>query len=233
MYLSRLILDPQHRGVRRELGDVVALHKTIMSAFPDAAGPQARAALGVLWRLELGPRSAAPCLLVQSAVAPDWSRLPAGYLAPVDGASVKEMDAPLAAIRPGMQLRFRLAANATRKIDTKSAADGARRNGRRVPLRGDDAVIAWLVRHAERAGIELAADPGGTGLALIVRPLGDLVGGSAGDGLRGPRVTIRGFLLEGLLTVMDAELLRWAIAEGIGPAKAYGFGLLSVAPVGP
>ena len=232
MYLSQLILDPHLPGVRRELGDVVALHKRIMSVFPSGAGPQVRAALGVLWRLELAPRFAEPHLLVQSAAAPDWSRLPAGYLVPQGGAAVKEIDAAVAAIRNGMHLRYRLVANPARKIDTKSAPDGARRNGRRVPVRGDDAVVAWLVRHAERAGFELAADDAGTGPAVVVRPLGDVVGGSARPGLGRPRVTVRGFLLDGQLTVTDAERLRRAIAEGIGPAKAYGFGLLSVAPVG-
>jgi CRISPR system Cascade subunit CasE len=34
-----------------------------------------------------------------------------------------------------------------------------------------------------------------------------------------------------LLEITDAERFRAALAAGIGPAKAYGFGLLSVAPV--
>ena len=36
---------------------------------------------------------------------------------------------------------------------------------------------------------------------------------------------------DGELIVTDAEKLRETVANGIGPQKAYGFGLLSLAPV--
>ena len=44
-------------------------------------------------------------------------------------------------------------------------------------------------------------------------------------------VTIRAVVFEGILKVTDAELFRSALASGIGPAKAYGCGLLTLAPV--
>ena len=36
MYLSRLILDVRQPRVRRDLSDVYRLHRTILSAFPQA-----------------------------------------------------------------------------------------------------------------------------------------------------------------------------------------------------
>jgi len=36
---------------------------------------------------------------------------------------------------------------------------------------------------------------------------------------------------EGILEVTDAEKFRQSLKQGIGTGKAYGFGLLSVAPV--
>jgi CRISPR system Cascade subunit CasE len=44
-------------------------------------------------------------------------------------------------------------------------------------------------------------------------------------------VTLAGVLFEGLLEVTDPDNLRLAIREGIGPGKAIGCGLLSVAPL--
>lgn len=41
----------------------------------------------------------------------------------------------------------------------------------------------------------------------------------------------RSALLEGVLTVTDAELFTKTVLTGIGPAKAFGFGLLSVLPL--
>jgi len=37
-------------------------------------------------------------------------------------------------------------------------------------------------------------------------------------------------LFEGVLLCTDPDKLRQAIINGIGPAKAFGFGLLSIAP---
>ena len=83
MYLSRLVLNPRSRVVRRDLADCQSLHRTVLSAFPVTGdGVGARAEFGVLHRLEPSRFGTAPALLVQSAEAPDWSRLPPEYLAP-------------------------------------------------------------------------------------------------------------------------------------------------------
>ena len=44
------------------------------------------------------------------------------------------------------------------------------------------------------------------------------------------RLTFGAALFEGVLEIMDAEVFRQTLAEGIGSGKAYGFGLLSIAP---
>jgi CRISPR system Cascade subunit CasE len=51
--------------------------------------------------------------------------------------------------------------------------------------------------------------------------------GSRGDAV----VTFASVRFEGVLEVRDADRFREALANGIGPGKAYGFGLLSIAPV--
>jgi len=141
MMLTRLFLNAHSRDVQRALGDSHALHSRVMSMFPvvDAAAP--RASLGVLHRLDSSDGGAVLQLLVQSKARPDATKLPAGFLDPAAGAdavSSTDLAPVLAAIQPGARFRFRLRANPTRKIDTKTGPDGKRRNGKRVPVRGED-----------------------------------------------------------------------------------------------
>jgi len=190
-----------------------------MRAFPEECeGQSARAVFQVLHRVEINRRMGQVQLYVQSRERPNWESLPAGYLAPDEsGATAKEVGSLYSRIREGRVLRFRLRANPTRKIDTKSAADGRRRHGRRVPVRGEEAQVEWLARQAQRCGFALVeATVALSGSAELSR--------SHSTGR-----TFQGVLYEGHLVVRQLELFRRALAEGIGPAKAFGFGLLSIA----
>lgn len=243
MYLSRLVLNPGLRAVRNDLADCQAMHRRIMSAFPDLGRrPGPRAELGVLYRVEAEARSGDLVVIVQSRDRPDWSRLPDGYLREVRGETLnpacKLLDEQYASIETGGRLRFRLRVNPTRKIDTRSGPDGRRRNGRRVELRDDSARIAWLQRKAGECGFEILtvrADPRVPDVLVLAEAK---VGGSRPVTSTGrevvstSRLTFRPVLFEGELKVTDVALFRATLAAGIGPGKAYGLGLLSVAPAG-
>lgn len=238
MYLSRLILNPRCRAVQNDLADCQAMHRTVMSLFGQVGGEGARAALGVLHRLEIDNHGGRLRLLVQSAERPDFTHLPANYLAATTepNPECKPLDEAYRSLRAGRTLRFRLLANPTRKIDTKSSPEGKRNNGQRVPLRHEKDQLAWLARKAEASGFRLrqvAASPPGEGTAQVpavrASPAGRL-GQPPRRTSPGSRITVEAVLFEGLLEVTDAEALRAALAVGIGPGKAYGCGLLSVAP---
>lgn len=221
MYLSRLRLNPLSRDVARDISDVVQMHRTIMKAFPAAPqGESPREYFEVLHRLEVDPRSGAITLYVQSAAEPAWDQLPTGYV--VENGrpewSAKRVDHLYQAIEKGQRLRFRLRANATRKIDTKSGPDGVRRHGRRVPVRGEDAQIAWLQRQGARYGFAICT------ISVVSSGSPEL------HRSRSSGQTFQGVLFEGTLEVTDAQAFQDALASGIGPGKAFGFGLLSVAP---
>ncbi|HZJ03871.1 MAG TPA: type I-E CRISPR-associated protein Cas6/Cse3/CasE [Nocardioidaceae bacterium] len=49
----------------------------------------------------------------------------------------------------------------------------------------------------------------------------------------GKRVVLQTATFEGQLTVTNATALRASLLDGIGPAKAYGCGLLTLAPLQP
>lgn len=228
-FLSRLILEPRSREVQRDLSDAQRLHRRVMSGFPDV-GESARKALGVLFRVESGPQGVT--LLVQSQAAPEWSKLPDGYLATDwfggQPAAVTGLDGLLARCVAGAELRFRLRANPTRCIDSKSGPDGEKRRGKRVPLRKEESRLDWLRRKAGMSGFEVVEVHGGGAPVLdAMQREPTVVRGRRETGL----VTIEGVLFEGRLRVVDAQAFRAALVDGVGRGRAYGFGLLSVAPL--
>jgi CRISPR system Cascade subunit CasE len=238
MMLSRLILNSRSPEVRRDLGDAQQLHRTTMSGFPQAPAGIAdpRPHFGVLFRLEAEPRGTDARLLVQSRLVPDWSRLPLYYLSPdrTDGPNpaVKDISEVYQALAAGMILRFRLRANPTRKIDTKTGPDGHRRNGRRVELRTEQDQIGWLRRKGDQGGFTLLSvntDPAVFNVRVTEegKQSGWRSTMHAGDR---HVVTFASVLFEGLLRINDAVAFSETLENGVGTGKAHGFGLVSIAP---
>lgn len=225
LYLSQLRLDPRHHLVQRALADCHALHQHLMTGLPTAATDQARAEFGVLYRIDVDRASGMPTLLVQTAARPDWTRLGASGLLRERAPEPKAIAAAYEAIAGGQRLRFRLRANPTRRVNQSRAGTDAKA-GKRVEVRGEDAQRAWFERKAEQSGFRV--------LDLGVRP-GDALGPKQGGWRREDeerrKLTFATVLFDGILEVTDAEQFRAALRQGIGSGKAYGFGLLSVAPV--
>jgi CRISPR system Cascade subunit CasE len=204
MHLTRLRLDPHNAQARRDLADPYDMHRTLVRAFvSDAREKPPR----ILWRLEPSQAWDQPVVLVQSLEAGDWAFLSSvpGYLKPANGAVVGKAIDPAALLRPEACLRFRLTANPT-----------VTREGKRLGLVGPDAQLEWLHRQGRRHGFEVQA-------ALV----------TASDMLRGRkgpmRVTLMRVLFDGVLQVRNPVELASAVATGIGPGKAFGCGLLSLA----
>jgi CRISPR system Cascade subunit CasE len=231
MILSRLVLNPRSRSVARDLADCQQLHRTVLSAFPEAAGGSARQCFGLLFRIEYC-RGAPPVLLIQSRENPDFNVLPSGYLA--QPPKSKDIGAAWRGIAHDSVFRFRLRANPTRKIATKSGPGGARRNGRRVELRTEEEQLKWLARKSLESGFEILSVRAAAYYPDVVVSAEGKVSGSrglpVGAGSR-PCLTFASVLFNGKLRVIDMERFRATLERGIGSAKAYGFGLLSVARV--
>ena len=227
MYLSRLILNPRSRAVRRDLADCHSMHQTILAVFPrasDDAEQGARSQFGILYRLDIEPRTGRFVLYVQSRTEPDWNHLTPDYLLRTTGLenpACKSVRQQYGSIREGVVFRFRLRANPTRKVDTKSGPGGEKRNGRRVGLVREEDLVEWLRRKAEAGGFTL--------LDLVVHGSGSeaKVSGAHPEGT----LAFRAVVFEGRLLVTDGERFRTTLSSGLGSGKAYGFGLLSVAPV--
>lgn len=116
--------------------------------------------------------------------------------------------------RPGMGMRFLLTANPTKRIRDQG---GKKKNqGRcRVPLIDEDEIKDWLVRKF--------ADVAQLHEMMIVRK-NMLYFRKKGNPGKIATVTY-----SGLLTVTEGKLFHNLVENGIGPAKAFGCGLLSLA----
>lgn len=206
MYLARGILNPASREVHRDLADAANLHRTIMRAFPNHAGEMPRQKFGVLHRVDEGRDRV---LLVQSREKPEFRHVPAGYFV---GIEMRMVGREREGIVAGDRFVFRLRANTTKKIMTKSLLDGTKQNGKRVPVRGDEARLQWLMSKGERGGFRVE------NVRVIEVPP-----------MRGrARMRFAGALFDGVLDVVEPSAFRKALDEGIGHAKAFGFGLLSI-----
>ena len=213
MYLSRLILNPRTRRVQRELAEPYEMHRSLMKAFPPDLAPGEER---VLFRVDEHPHLGLT-LLVQSWDVPDWSWLAEegarGYLLPVaePNPAVKPFDLhPVA----GQTLAFRLRANPT--VKTKREGRPVR-NG----LFDETTQQAWLVRKAETGGFRI--------LSVNSVAEGKIGGGMKHDDTT-HKLTLLAVRFDGVLQVTDPERLIAAVETGIGSAKGFGFGLLSLAP---
>ena len=191
MYLSKLILNVRNRSVQRDLSDCQSMHRTIMAAFPGRSRQAPRSEWGVLYRVDGSQTRRQTSVLIQSGVKPDWSQLPEGYT--LGEPAVKPVGDQYAQIREGRVLHFRLLANPTRKIKTKSGPNGEKRNGQRVELLGEEDQLAWLDRKAEDAGFQ-PLDVQIVGKGRAYEALGHHPAGA---------LTLKGVEFEGRLVVRD------------------------------
>ncbi len=217
MHLSRLRLNPGHRQVQRELADAYERHRTIMSGFPANLPADER----VLHRLEVHPRTGAVTLLVQSVYRPDWTLLETKPRYLVDSPQIKTFEPRF---HPGQLLRFRLQANPT----IKRKREG-RKNSNRVPLKREEKQLAWLIRKGEQHGFQIPTSSDGVPLVRVAR-IGEQRGRIHRDNQRHP-FTLYVVQFDGILRVTDPDALARAVIQGIGPAKSFGCGLLSLAPI--
>jgi CRISPR system Cascade subunit CasE len=210
MYLSRLKLNPSLRKTRELLINPYTLHQAVYRAFPDRelGGPGR-----VLYRVDQSQRFGIVSLLVQSEKAPDWNKVDFLTECILKEAECKTFSPYLI---NGQHLYFHLRANPT----VKRQAEG-KKNGFRMGLLREEDQIKWLQRKAEESGFTI--------VTCQAKPEG-IIQDERGQGVKS---TLRHYAVRftGMLKVLDPGIFTAALYDGIGPAKGFGFGLLSVAPV--
>ncbi|UXY32449.1 type I-E CRISPR-associated protein Cas6/Cse3/CasE [Streptomyces sp. HUAS TT20] len=253
-YLSKIALNPRRSSALALLSNPHRLHAAVQGGL--AVQPVTER---VLWRLETNTAHRAE-VLVLTASRPSWEHLveQAGWPG-ADGGQplIADYTPLLQRIAQGREFAFRLTANPVQSVQrpdkpsdeqttrlkagTDAVGAPARHRGFRVAHRTAAQQIGWLLHQASRHGFTIpTADtpepaPGlSTDTPLDPAPAVTL---TARDTLRftkrtnGPRVTVSTATFQGRLRVTDPDALRNALLAGIGPAKGYGQGLLTLAPL--
>ena len=247
LFLSRLILNPRSRQVMSEMAHPYEMHRTLMRAFPKAADDsqsKARDEFGVLFRADVDDLRGVVKVYVRSRIEPNWSFLNGlnDYLCKggeMPDYEYKDIMPACRKIQNGQVLSFRLRANPTKRV----AKHEDTMKGKRVELRREDEQINWLIRKGQVMGKGV---PGG--FDLLMKKVKDAKGeerlvvrvsvcsegkqkGHKREAGSGHATTHLAVLFDGLLRVRDTNAFLETLVCGVGAGKAFGFGLLSVAPV--
>lgn len=253
MYLSHLLINvgdnpDRPRPGRLWLRNIYHVHQRLSMAFPSkeyrAADPHFLQPYDpahferphFLFRIDNAIKDGAPraVILVQSGLVPDWDY--AFQNAPAILAGPPETREYNPAFQNGQRLRFRIRVNLSKKIkESKNGTDlrkvkgildkkgRPKEQGKRVAFtwdqekNPDDVIREWFSAKAGRWGFQIDE--------FRVIQLGWIIGYKA---IGKHTLKFRSALLEGLLQVTDVEQFTTAIANGIGFAKSFGFGMLSV-----
>lgn len=246
MYLSHLMIDvgsnpDRPRPGRLWLRNIYHVHQRLSMAFPSRGSEQDDPQFlrpfdpanferpKFLFRIDHDNQENSPrqFVVVLSDLLPNWAY--AFQNADMFLAALPELREYQPNQPAGEVLRFRIKVNLSVKSKehrkAKEGAEGTKKDqGKRVALTWDenqqpaDVVIPWFGNKAARNGFAVQK------CELI--QLGWVGGFKQG---RDSAFQFRAAQLEGVLQVTDAERFKQAVCQGIGSAKAFGFGLLSVA----
>jgi hypothetical protein len=126
----------------------------------------------------------------------------------------------------GETLAFRLSANPTRRLASGPFA------GSRVAIGGGaPAILAWLSQKGTDGGFEIVFEKGDDGCDPNWRIATAMLHAWKGtqDENAGKKISLFYANIDGRLKITNPARFRETIVKGIGPAKAFGFGLLSLA----
>jgi len=219
MFLTRMYLNPARRGTRFLLSSPQRIHAAVLNGFP----PESSDGDGrILWRTDENPHEL--ILYVSSPARPDLTHLveQAGWPtapAPWQTASLEPLLDRLAA---GQRWAFRLTANPVRSV-----TEPGRSRGKRYAHVTVAQQLGWLADRSEGWGFSIG-DIGQPTAEVIARRTNSFNRHSDGHQRQ---VTVATAVFQGSLQVTDPAVLAGAMRDGMGRAKGYGCGLLTLAPL--
>ena len=227
MYISRLPLNTARRDAARLLASPYRMHAAVENAFPPGTTRDCDEGR-ILWRIDPYGQRGGTWLYVVSPEQPDFSHIAeqCGW-PPAAPGETKDYSPVLDALVAGQVWRFRLKANPARKV----ATDKGRRDNPAVvgKIQGHVTVaqqLEWLEARSVGNGFELASEPDGSSSVVVSQRHAEEFRRN------GSKVTIDTAMFDGVLVVKDPTLLRHALCHGIGRAKGFGCGLMTIMPVG-
>ncbi|MCK7638515.1 type I-E CRISPR-associated protein Cas6/Cse3/CasE [Corynebacterium sp. P7202] len=221
-YLSRMNLHPRRRGTTDLLNNPWKMHAAVMSCFPPDLTSDGNHR--VLWRIDRSDHAIS--LLIVSRDQPSFTHLQeqAGWENQTSWETAR-YDPFLNRIQTGSSYRFRLTANSSTTLRTEN------RGRKQLGILDAKGQQEWLIKRAEKRGFSVSIpDPGAD---PDVKPTFQVTNSALRRFHREQRtVTLATAQYDGILTVTDADQLRKTLTDGIGRAKGFGMGLLTLAPAG-
>lgn len=215
MYLSRMYLNGQRRQTRELLANPQKMHAAVLAAFPPGASDRSEEGR-VLWRIDQTRESTA--LYVVSPAVPSFEHLQeqAGWMQEPSWQTT-DYTHMLNRIIKGQKYAFRLTANPVHTVTEKGKS-------RRMAHITSTHQLAWLANRQEQLGVSIL-DAEGEITATTTKSTRLVFNRN------GRRVTIQQVTYDGTLEVAAADQLRSILTSGIGKARGYGCGLLTLAPL--
>ncbi len=205
------------------------MHAAVLSAFPHPDDERGR----VLWRVDRDAHHV--WLYVVSRYEPDFTAIveDAGWPSTQRGWDTRPYAPVLDGLVEGQRWAFRLTANPTRSTARRGRMSEAAPEAVELNAKGRpktrryghvtvEQQLNWFAGRTDDWGFTLPGEGGG--VVVHDRQTRRFQRG-------GRTVTLVTASFDGLLEVSDPARLRDALVTGLGPAKGYGCGLLTLAPV--
>ncbi|WP_033441491.1 type I-E CRISPR-associated protein Cas6/Cse3/CasE [Saccharothrix sp. NRRL B-16314] len=219
MYLTRFEINAARRDARALLASPQKLHAAVMASFPTTtAVPDSDGR--VLWRIDR--RQHQVMLYLVGPQRPDLTHL----VEQVGWPTTHEWDtrdyrALLDRLDAGQEWAFRLKANPVSSRRKNADSTRSQRFGHVTVAQQSE----WLLRRTERHGFTIpTGEHKEPDVAVRERE-------TLSFARQGTDVTLSTAVFEGRLHISNPDSLRATLVNGIGPAKGYGCGLLTLAPV--
>jgi len=207
MFLSKITLNPEREGARKIVASPQVAHAAVMKSFSNEALDATSSAGRPLWRLETNGRD--PKLFVLSPSLPDFSHIveQAGRKNDEYGVLTKSYDRVFELATVGRAFRFKGKLNPVVEV-----------KGKRVPMIREEAQKEWFASRAASLGFDLNLE----NFSVVEEK-------TISFKRQNNRVTLQAVTFEGILKVTDPELFSHTVRFGIGKAKAYGMGMITLA----
>ena len=227
MFISRIPLNMARFEARQLIASPYKLHAAVESSFPPGSVRSDESGR-ILWRLDEARQDHSVWLYVVSPEQPDFTHIveQAGWPLHAEW-ETKDYTPLLEKIAKGQRWRFKLRANPVR-MAREDKGRRQRSEGIVGKIQGHVTVAQqtqWLLDRSQAHGfVVLRFDEGAPNVVVSQRHKERFQ-------RNGNTVSLTTAVFEGQLEVADADLFRVALCKGIGRAKGFGCGLMTIAPI--
>lgn len=207
MYLSKVEIDRKSQTAREMLSNRQQMHRFVTEMFcKDLATPfveQTRQTSKALYRTFISGNKLNIYIYSHNTIEK----------APFCNVQTRDLSGWLNRMKEGQVWNFDIIASPCKKVQVEGKKNCSRRS-----LRLPEERQNWLERKAAQFGFEIIDYTECEHVNVVAKHEDERIG----------ETKLYGFHYQGVLRITDADAFRNALEFGIGPGKAYGFGMMMV-----